>query len=249
MARRAYRRPERFPAPHVATWSTRLAPAPDRRAVMRQLPQRLRARDAARPVPSARRGRVSARRRATSPAACPPRASRDPNRGLLDLCPSLDPSPSLSTARQSIPLDLLVEIAPRHLQCARGLRHVPVVLLQLAKEERALRRLLEFFERAGAQPGGISCRATHATLPSSPFPLPDKPLDIVLSHRGAGRQNEQPFDRVLQLPDVAGPIMRREPLDRGRIDLLDRKSAALRQLVREMRDQLRDVATSLAQRG
>src|SRR5439155_27251143 len=98
-------------------------------------PRCLRLRDEARPGPSARRARASARRPAISPATCPPHASRDPNRALLDLCLSQDPSPSppLATAGQSIPLDLLVEIAPRHLQCACGLRHVPVVLLQLAK--------------------------------------------------------------------------------------------------------------------
>src|SRR6267378_6528125 len=149
----------------------------------RRPPPRRRSRDVARPAPSVRRGRVSARRPAASRAACPPRASRDPNRDLWG--PSLSCGSSFSTARQSVSLDLLVEIAPRHLQCARGLRHVPVVLLQLAEQERALRRLLELLEGRRAQPRCVPAARTDAgPLPSSPVPLPHYPLGVVLRHRG-----------------------------------------------------------------
>src|SRR5206468_990647 len=126
------------------------------------------------PVLSARHGPTSGRPRAVSRAACPPRASRDPSRALSG--PSLSrnrspPSPpSFATARQAIALDLLVEIAARHLQCARSLRHVPVVLLKLAEQKGPFGRLLEIFERCGAQPGRITSAAGRRTLPTSWVP-------------------------------------------------------------------------------
>jgi len=40
--------------------------------------------------------------------------------------------------------------------------------------------------------------------------------------------------------------VRGQPLDRGVVELLRGKAAALRQLIGEMRDQLRDVTPSLA---
>src|SRR6266550_4231026 len=137
-------------------------PVPDWRDGLCRLPALLRPRAEARPAGSGRRGPASDRPRAVSRAACPPRAFRDPNRALSG--PSLSrnrspPSPSppsLATARQAIALDLLVEIAARHLQCARSLRHVPVVLLKLAEQKGPFGRLLEIFERCGAQPGRIT---------------------------------------------------------------------------------------------
>src|SRR5204863_7776919 len=101
-----------------------------------------------------RRGRARARQRATSRAACPPRASRGPSRGPsgLSLSPSRYASPftRFTHTAEAVALDLLVEIAARHLQCARGLRHVPVVLLQLHEQKRPLGGLLEFLKRGCA---------------------------------------------------------------------------------------------------
>src|SRR5262249_58757833 len=55
------------------------------------------------------------------------------------------PSP-LSLPDQTVAFDFLVEIAAGHLQCARGFGDIPVVLLQLGHQERALRRQLELLE-------------------------------------------------------------------------------------------------------
>src|SRR5438309_3563550 len=61
-------------------------------------------------------------------------------------------SPTLGLPCQVIALDLLVEVAARHVQCARRLRHVAVVLLQLREQIGALGGLLELFERGRAHP-------------------------------------------------------------------------------------------------
>src|SRR5437879_12902138 len=118
------------------------------------------------------------RRLEASRAACPLPSSHDP---------SPDPSRSLaldassfSRPRQPIALDLLVEIAARHLQCARGLRHVPVVLLELAKQKRSLGRLLELFKRGRAQPGCIAASGRRPPRPPPPPSLAPPPTSFRL---------------------------------------------------------------------
>src|SRR5688572_32764816 len=63
--------------------------------------------------------------------------------------PAPFPSPYCSRAlpREGVALDLLVQIGSRHVERARGLAHVPVMLPQLRQEKRALRGLLELLER------------------------------------------------------------------------------------------------------
>src|SRR5688500_4909018 len=50
-------------------------------------------------------------------------------------------------AREAVPLDLLVQVRPRHVERPRGLAHVPVELAELGDEEGALRGVLELLER------------------------------------------------------------------------------------------------------
>src|SRR5881394_456647 len=200
----ACRRPAPRRGRRASTSSPRLGHGPAPRGSRRRR-RRHQQRGEVTPVLSARHGPTSARPRAVSRAACPPRASRDPCRALSG--PSLSrnrspagPSPpSLATARQAIALDLLVEIAARHLQCARSLRHVPVVLLKLAEQKGPFGRLLEIFERCGAQPGRITSAAGRRTLRTSLVPplFADQALDVSLTDCTARGENEQPFDRIL----------------------------------------------------
>ena len=58
---------------------------------------------------------------------------------------------------QAVALDLLVQVGARHLERARRLGHVPVVLAQLAEQEALLRFLLERPRRSGCRRRG-RCR-------------------------------------------------------------------------------------------
>src|SRR5450759_4576725 len=60
--------------------------------------------------------------------------------------PSCDRSRLLP--RQGVALDLLVQVRPRHVEHARGLGHVPVVLAQLHQQEGALGGQLELLKGA-----------------------------------------------------------------------------------------------------
>src|SRR5207247_1247560 len=59
---------------------------------------------------------------------------------------------TLRLPRQVIALDLLVEIAARHVQGARRLGHVPVMFFQLREQIGALGGLLELLERGRPHP-------------------------------------------------------------------------------------------------
>src|SRR5688500_1339645 len=74
----------------------------------------------------------TAARRTPTPAAC--RSSPAP-------CPS--PCCSRALPGEGIALDLLVQVGSRHVERARGLAHIPIVLPQLRQEKGALRGLLE----------------------------------------------------------------------------------------------------------
>src|SRR5262249_25474688 len=147
-----------------------------------------------------------------------PRASRGPSRGPFDPSlsrldsPSPSSSPAFTAAREAVALDLLVEIAAWHLQCARGLRDVPVVLLELAVQEGTLGRLLESLERGGAEPRGIAAPCRGRPLPPSRSRLPSQSVDAGLHARASRRKYQEPLHRVLELADVARPIVRRQPL-------------------------------------
>ncbi len=56
----------------------------------------------------------------------------------------------MSAALQLVFLDLLVQVAPRHIELARCLAHVPPILRQLGLEECPLSSLLEILERLAA---------------------------------------------------------------------------------------------------
>jgi hypothetical protein len=60
--------------------------------------------------------------------------------------------------RDAVLLELLVEVAAGRADHLGGLRDVPVVLAQLLDEERALGRLLELAQRAGALALGVGAR-------------------------------------------------------------------------------------------
>src|SRR5206468_12187524 len=107
------------------------------------------------------------RRRAPAPRvrrAAPVRGARAMGRPGADSWrsagrppPAPCPSPALWVCRplglphEPVALDLLIEVAARHVQRTRGFRHVPVVLLELRHQEYALGLLLELLERLGAQ--------------------------------------------------------------------------------------------------
>ena len=63
-----------------------------------------------------------------------------------------------------------------------------------------------------------SSNVLHSSSEPSPacsaVALPDEPLDVVARDARAGREDEQPLDRVSQLAHVARPVELRQPLDR-----------------------------------
>src|SRR5207237_9156812 len=131
-------------------------------------------------------------------------ASRDNTLDLLYHSPSLNPY--LSHIIDPISHDLFIQIASGQLYSARGLRYVPVILLQLAEDIGGLGLLLEYLEGCGAQPRRLSSRCARSFRRSRIRP-PDQALDIPLCHRSAGRENQQPFDGVLELADIARPLV------------------------------------------
>src|SRR5436309_15325793 len=115
---------------------------------------------------------------------------------------------TLCLPSQSVALNLLIEIAARHVQCARGLRHMPVVFLQLRQDVGALRDLLEFLEGGRAHPR----RSSDIGGPSlSPVPRRSSyachAIDVHRRDHRPGREDEDSLDGVPQLADVAGPIV------------------------------------------
>ena len=84
----------------------------------------------------------------------------------------------------------------------------------------------------------------------SPTPrAPEQAVDVGRRHARAGRQDQQPLDRVAQLAHVARPVERRQPLDRRprRSRAAPRRRCRAR-LRHEVRDQQRNVLAPLAQR-
>src|SRR3989442_13870465 len=105
--------------------------------------------------------------------------------------------PPLRLPCQAIALDFLVEVRARHIQCARGLRHIPVVLLELREDVSPLGRLLELLERGHAHPrrrGEIRV-ARPAPAPPSLVPAAQPPDPPHAPDRAAEArpENEQPL--------------------------------------------------------
>src|SRR5689334_18318917 len=92
------------------------------------------------PVVSRPSCREKAARPTRPPAPCrlspAPYPNRDRSRALPGEC---------------VPLDLLVEIRPRHLQRTRCLAHVPIMLAELGEKEGALGGVLELLEGLGLE--------------------------------------------------------------------------------------------------
>src|SRR5919201_868379 len=199
------------------------------------------------------RARASDRPRAALPAVYRPHASRDPSRDpclcrpydllLLRLHRSQVQPPFTS---ETVALDLLIQIAARHFQCACRLGHVPIVLLQLHDQKRALGGQLKILKRPRAQPSCIA--ATCGQLRPCRFTLPDQPVDVRPRYDASGCKYEQSFDGILELANVTRPIVSGEPFDRRLFEILVHEST-FREVGDKMVDELRDVRAPLAQRG
>src|SRR5690348_18511999 len=117
-------------------------------------------------------------------------------------------------ACEPIALDLLVQVGARHVQQARGFRHVPVVLSELRQQERALGRVLEFFERAALEE-----RYERAAFR---YPLSNEALDVVDRDARARPESENPIDVVAQSAYGPRPVVQGDGLDRVRLLLAHR---------------------------
>src|SRR2546426_842385 len=232
-----------------AKWPTAWRRPPARGARCRPSRARAWARRQARPRARARRAcgrwarsRGRDRRPAASPAACPPLSSPSPS-------PSPSPCPPLRLPRQPVALDLLVQVAPRHLQSARRFGDVPVVLLELGEQVRPLGRLLELFEGSHPQPVRVAVELPAAGAGSAAQRTrPHEPLHIRLTHLRPRRQNQQALYRVAELADVPGPLVRLEALQGGGREAPRRQARPLGELIAKVLHQPRNVAGALAQR-
>src|SRR5688572_21907713 len=146
------------------------------------------------PAPSALASRPfspgRAVRRRPTPAACRSWPAPCPNR--------VRHRRSCAFPGESVPLDLLVEIRPRHVERPCGLAHIPIVFAQLGEQERALGRLLELLERLALE------QRTHPRLIR--VAAADETIHVVRSDPRPGRQDEEALHRIAQLAHVAGPI-------------------------------------------
>src|SRR2546425_5878397 len=152
---------------------------------------------------------------------------------------------TLGLGREWVALVLLVEIAARHVQRARRLGPIPVVLLQLREQIGALGGLLDLLEGGPPHPG-----RPRETPAASRLPRPDgrQPFHVLgRDHRARG-ENQQPFDRVAELADVARPVVGREALHGLLLELLAREPTLLGELGHEVLDELRDVGATRPQR-
>src|SRR5438309_6026089 len=233
--------PCRAPAARPAPRGARCRPSRARAWARRQARPRARARRA---CGRWARSRGRDRRPAVSPAACPPLSSPSPSPS-----PSPCPCPPLCLPRQPVALDLLVQVAPRHLQCARRLGDVPVVLLELGEQVRPLGRLLELFEGSHPQPVRVAVELPAAGAGSAAQRTrPHEPLHIRLTHLRPRRQNQEALYRVAELADVPGPLVRLEALQGGGREAPRRQARPLGELIAKVLHQPRDVAGALAQR-
>src|SRR5688572_11361579 len=148
------------------------------------------------------------------------------------------------SAGQAVLLDLLVEVGALHVELARGLADVPIVLVELAGEKCLLRRLLIVAEGQIAVEQGIGAVAGHRAHDRRP----GERLDVGRRDRVAGREDDQPLHRVLELADIPGPgtlDQRRQGVVREPLEW----HAVLRAvLLREVLNQKGDVLAALAER-
>src|SRR6266545_2396379 len=152
---------------------------------------------------------------------------------------SNSPSPIL-LLRDSVLLELLVQIAPRGPDDLRGLRDVPVVLAELADQEGALGRLLELAQGARALlfiigRGGLLFKA-------------DDIAEVVDVNRVPRRHDDEPLDRVLQLAHVPLPPRLLHVLEGGGGEALRAAVVVAAEEVREVLDERGNVFPAIAQR-
>ncbi len=72
--------------------------------------------------------------------------------------------------------------------------------------------------------------------------------DRTCGDRRARRQDHRPLDRVLQLANVAGPVVLLQPGQHAVVDPVDAPAGPMRVLLNEVLDQRRNVVAPLAQR-
>ena len=185
-------------------------------------------------------GAASALAAAPGRRRCPARSPAGSGDHLVDRprapCPSPAAGRSCRLPGQAVALDLLVEIGARHLERARGLRDVPVVLAELAQQEVPLRLLLERLEgvrrrRPTASPGRRRRRRAGSSRSTSGR-----------GHHLARRQDQQPLDarsaaraRCRARAAAAAASMASSP------KLAQRHPGRRRELLGEVRHQQRDV--------
>jgi len=103
---------------------------------------------------------------------------------------------------QTVAFDLLIEVAARHLQCARGLpRRSSRVPGGLVARKRALAACLNSSNVAARSQVCILAVADGATRPPSPHPRPrsDEPPHVGLGHLVSRCEDQQPLHAVLEL--------------------------------------------------
>src|SRR5207245_25994 len=108
--------------------------------------------------------------------------------------------------------ELLQEAGAREPELLRGLRLVPAAAIERVPDHVALERLDALVERPRA-------RLARPVGARSPHPGRE-----VLRGDGPPGENHRAFDLVLELADVAGPVVRRQEPHRRTRDL-DRRSA------------------------
>src|SRR5690606_3084674 len=133
--------------------------------------------------------------------------------------PATRPAPSVRLPEEAVLLDLLVEVRPWHLDRARRLAHVPVVLAQLGEDVGALGALLELGEARrveqvrGQRAGGLRAR--------------DQAVDVGGGDLRPAREDEEPLDGVAQLAHVARPLHLTEALDGRALEAARRQALLL----------------------
>src|SRR5882672_7352367 len=162
-------------------------------------------------------------------AAAPARAQRAAPASAKIAAPASARSAALRILRipyQAVPLDLSMEISAIHAQTLRGLGHVPGALAQRCQDGVALGAVPRGADLAHGLLVGVRGKGGLHVGDADRFPL---------------AHDEEPLDEILQLADVPGPGVAREPLHRLGRDPAHRSSMLLSESRHEVLDQERDV--------
>src|SRR5579871_185143 len=156
---------------------------------------------------------------------------------------------SVVLLRDLVLFELLVQIAARRVDDLGGLRDVPAVLAQLRHQKRALGVVLELAQRARLRRVGVADRFRRGgTACWRHARRSDQFGQIGHVDRIAAGHDDQPFDGVPQLADVALPPVALQRFNRRVGDPLRPHVVLAAEVVHVVPHEQRDVVGPLAQR-